>query len=708
MKNKILSYEVNNKGIGLMTIDMKDYPANLLSFDFVEEYAKTAQLALKDSKVKGVIVCSAQKLFMAGADLRLLSKPMDDPNMFFKIFLNIHKQFRTIETGGKPFVAALAGTALGGGLELALTCHHRIALNSPKIKIGFPEITLGLLPGAGGTLKSPYLMGLQTALTYLLTGRSVKPNQAYQDGLINDLANDEADLFNKAETWILNNPNPIQPWDAKKVEIPGVNTPNVAQIFTEAIGNFRKKTQGNYPSAEYLISALHDGLALPIDRALELEARYFIKALGSKEAKNQIRTGFFFMKEAAKGKNKPQGYDFYTVKKLGILGAGMMGAGIAYVSALKGMEVILKDRTLALATKGKLQTEKRLQLEISKGKITQDQAQNILDRIKPTTSLQNFKDVDYVVEAVFEDPNLKSKVIEETEVILGKGKVLGSNTSTLPITMLAKSTQVPERFIGIHFFSPVDKMALVEIIVGQKTSKKTIAATVDYVLAIGKIPIIVKDSHGFFTTRCFSTFTSEAAFLLEEGTDPLVIENSARKIGMPVGPLAIIDEISLSLNLAILKSDPTLGKNEETDRLYSIFDNLVNKYGRLGKKAKKGFYDYPEGKKKKIWTGLQTIFPQKSKDIDPSILSKRLLHRQALEAYRCFEEGVLTRTQDADVGSVLGWGFPIYTGGAIAYIDYIGLDNFIDDCDRFTKYFGKRFEIPESLRQKLKKGKKFY
>ena len=707
IKNHLFEYKVDQDGIAVLTINQVNNPTNLFSYEFIEAYIAQAKAAIADESVKGVILTSARRMFMPGADLRELEKPIEDPTQQTELMLKMHRDYREIETSGKPFVAAINGTAMGGGMELCLTCHHRIVLNDYRIKLGFPEINVGLLPGGGGTVKLPYLMGLQNGLMYLLQGIEARPEKALKDGLINALADSPEALMAAAKQWILNNPDPVQPWDNKRHRIPGggLMTPAGAQIMVGAIGNVRKKTHGNYPAAQYILSVVHDGMQVPIDRALEIEARHFIKALRTKESKNMIRTGFLGIQSAKKGKAKPKGYDPYEIKKLGILGAGMMGAGIAYVSAKAGMEVVLKDVTMEGAEKGKDYSRKLLEKRISRGRSTPEKAEALLAKIHPTDDPASIEGCDMVIEAVFENPKLKATVTAETEAVLGADKIYASNTSTIPISLLAKASARPDNFIGIHFFSPVDKMPLVEIIVGEKTNDRAIAAAVDYTTAIGKVPIVVNDSRGFFTSRCFGTFSAEGIFLLDDGVPAAMIENIARNQGMPVGPLAVTDEVSLTLGLHVMEADPRRSSSPSMQRIYALQKKLVEEYNRPGKKGGKGFYEYPEGGKKFLWPELAKLFKSDVNTLDAETVAKRIMHIQALESYRCLEEGVLRSSTDGDIGSVMGWGFPIYTGGAISYIDYIGLSTFIADCDDFTQRFGVRFTVPDSLRDLASEGK---
>ena len=705
--NHLLTYVIDGEGIATITIDQKNNPTNLFSMEFIQAYQEVAEKLIQDDQVKGIIVTSGQPMFMAGADLRELANVQGEPDDFFRSIMQMHRRYRAIETGGKPFVAAINGTALGGGFELCLTCHHRIALNSPKIKLGFPEVTVGLFPGGGGTAKIPYLMGIQNGLTYLLQGIQARPDKALKDGLIDAVADTPEALMATAKKWILGNPNPVQPWDNKKYHIPGggLMTPNGAQTMMGAIGNVRKITHGNYPAAQFILSTVHDGLQVDIDRALEIEARYFTKVLQTKEAKNMIRTGFMGMQAAKKGKARPKHEPKYVVKKLGILGAGMMGAGIAYVSAKAGMDVVLKDVTVEGAEMGKGYTKMLLEKAMAKGYSTSEKAAVLLSKIHPTDDPGAMAGCDLVIEAVFEDPVLKGSVTKETEAVLAADKIYASNTSTIPISQLAQSSERPANFIGIHFFSPVDKMPLVEIIVGEKTADKAIAAAVDYTVAIGKVPIVVNDSRGFFTSRCFGTYISEAMFLLQEGVPAAMIENIAKQKGMPVGPLAVHDEVTLTLSVHVIESDPTPNKQLHQQRFYKLLKDLVDNHGRKGKKYGAGFYDYPLGGKKKLWPRLSELYHSKEDALDKEIVAKRIMHRQALESFRCLEEGVLRSTTDGDIGSVLGWGFPIYTGGALSYIDFVGIDQFITDCDSFVERFGERWTVPDGLRALATVGK---
>ena len=703
MKNDYLSYEVQDS-FGIITIDQINNSTNLYTSEFIKAYVKICNEAIGDDRVKGIIVTSGRRMFMAGGDLKFLSQEIN-PKEFYTQMLKLHRSVREVEIAGKPMVAAINGHALGGGYELALTCHHRISLDNSKIKIGLPESKVGLLPGGGGTSKLCYLTGIEKGLSLLLKGMELRPQQALDSGLIDQLANNQEELIEKSKLWILQNPNPKHRWDDKSYKIPGGSfwTPKGVTTIIGANGNVAKLTHGNYPAQNYILKVVHDGLQIPIDRSLEIEARYFTKIVASKEAKNIINTGFISLQKAKKGIARPQQVPKYEIRKIAVLGAGMMGAGIAYVSAKAGIEVILKDISIEQSELGKSYSEKLLKRSISKKRITEAKAETILNRIYPTAEYTELAECDLIVEAVFEDPVLKNQVTQEVETVLQSDKIYGSNTSTIPISILQSASSRPENFIGIHFFSPVDKMPLVEIIVGKDTNEVAIAAAVDFAIVVGKVPIVVNDNRGFFTSRCFGTYVSEGMFLLEEGVPAAMIENIAKKVGMPVGPLAVHDEVTLTLSKHVFESDPDPKRAYQT-RCHEMVLALISQ-GRTGKKEGKGFYDYSSGKPKRLWPGLADTYGTKSLDLDEQTIANRLLYFQALESFRCLEEGVLRSSKDGDLGSVLGWGFPIYTGGALSYIDYVGLDHFIANCDQYRDRFGERFLVPDAMRILAKDGK---
>jgi 3-hydroxyacyl-CoA dehydrogenase/enoyl-CoA hydratase/3-hydroxybutyryl-CoA epimerase len=709
MTNNILKYELDADGIAIITLHNQNAPTNLFTMEVIRTYLDTAAAAVADKNVKGIILTSAHNDFMAGADLNAVLNPPYTPEELYASLMESQLAFRKLETSGKPFVAAINGAALGGGYELALTCHYRIAVNAPQVKIGLPEVTLGMLPGGGGTQRLPRMIGIPMAVMNILKGTQFRPEQALEAGFVNALVATQEELVPAAKKWLLEVGKAVQPWDDRSHKVPGggLMSKSGFETMIGGIGNLGKETHGNYPGAQYALAAIHDGFALPLERALEVEARYFTKAYFSKVARNIVRTGFFAMNEAKKGKAKPKGLPVYSIKKLGILGAGMMGAGIAYVSALAGQEVVLKDVTKEGAEKGKAYSAKLLQTRVDKGRMTAEKMQAVLDRIHTTADAADLAGCDLVIEAVFENQGLKAKVTQETEAVMDPTKVYASNTSTIPISLLAEASARPKNFIGIHFFSPVDKMPLVEIIVGKETSDYAIGAAIDYVTQTGKVPIVVNDSRGFFTSRVFGTYTGEGALMLQEGVPAAVIENVAKRVGMPVGPLAVTDEVALTLALHVISEAPK-PLSAETERVYSVYKTMATELGREGKKVGKGFYEYPAGEKKHLWSGLKNLFSENFDAVDAETVGKRLLHIMALESYRCLEENVLRSSKDGDLGSLLGLGFPPYTGGVFSYIDFVGVDVFVKECDDFAARFGARFTVPASLRQMAEEGKTFY
>lgn len=701
--NDMIKADIQADGIAILHINMLNEPTNLLTFDFLAAYKTAVASVFALPEVRGIVLVSDKKDFIAGGDLRAFANPPADKSAIWAQIQSLHAAMRETEKYGRPIVAAIAGNALGGGLELALACHARFALNNPKIKIGLPEVQLGLIPGGGGTQRLARLVGLSSAITYILQSQLFSPEEALKAGIINGTADTPEAVLQAAKAWINENPAPVQPWDNKAYRIPqgGLASPTGYSTMAGAIGNLRKQTHGHYPGAEYALAAIHDAISLPIDRALEVEGRYFLKALYSKEAGNLIRTGFFAINDAKKAKSRPANIPPFDCQKVGILGAGMMGAGIAYVSALAGINVVLTDISQAAAEAGKAYSTKLLAARVAKAKLSQAAADEILARIICTDDHSILSDCDLIIEAVFEDLALKNQLIAKVEPLLAEGKlaegkIFASNTSTLPISQLAKASTRPANFIGLHFFSPVDKMPLLEIIMGAETSQSALAAALDFSLKIGKTPIVVNDSRGFFTSRVFGTFTSEAALMLEEGVCPVLIENAARTAGFPVSPLAVTDEVSLSLCLHVLSQTPAEEQKADSARLAKIYTALTSQ-GRSGKKAGAGFYDYPQEGKKSLWLGLDELFPPINKEITAETVALRLLTIMALESYRCLEEGVLHNAKDGDVGSILGFGFPPYTGGVFSYIDYVGKENFIATCLDFSQRFGARFTPPKSL-----------
>jgi 3-hydroxyacyl-CoA dehydrogenase/enoyl-CoA hydratase/3-hydroxybutyryl-CoA epimerase len=628
----------------------------------------------------------------------------------FDSSFTLNRTLRLLETCGKPVAVALEGLALGGGLEIALACHYRVAADNPKIQFGLPESKVGLLPGAGGTQRLPRLIGAQAALMMILQGEPKSPQEAKAMGFINEVV-PAGETFAAAKRWVLANPKAVAPWDQKGFKIPGGSG---AGQMVGANAMISKMTFGNYPAQKNILSCVYEGLQVPIDAALRIETRYFIKTMQTPQAKAMIRSLFLSMQELAKGANRPSGYPKYEIKKVSVLGAGMMGAGIAYVQAMAGIETVLIDQSEEAAAKGKAYSKKLLDKAVSRGKMTQEKADAVLALITPTTDYSHVKGSDLVIEAVFEDRAIKADVTKRAEAEIADTAVFGSNTSTLPITGLAGASVRPNNFIGIHFFSPVDKMGLVEVIMGKETTQETLAKSIDYVLKIRKTPIVVNDSRGFFTSRCFGAYVREGIEMLAEGVKPAIVENVGKMTGMPVAPLAMNDEVSLDLAYKVAQqTKKDLGDKWVDTASTRLVEKMVTELGRFGRKNAKGFYDYPSTPdgKKRLWPGLGDLVEVKVTEAPPELrdeLKKRLLYIQALETARCFEEGVITDPRDADVGSILGWGFAPYTGGAVSLIDGLGVAQFVAECDRLAQRYGDRFKPNALLREMAANGETFY
>ncbi len=710
-----IRYEKGQDNIVVLTMDMPGQSANTMNAVYREAMGKIVdRLEAEKDSIAGVIVTSAKKTFFAGGDLNELIKVTKaDAPAFYQMILNIKGQLRRLECLGKPVVAAINGAALGGGWEIALACHHRIALNNSSIQLGLPEVTLGLLPGGGGVVRMVRILGLEKALPYLAEGKKVRPDAALKAGLIHELASDSDDLLAKARAFIAANPTAVQPWDVKGYKIPGgtPSSPNVAQMLAIAPSVLRDKTKGCFPAPEKIMCAAVEGAQVDFDTAQIIEARYFTELTTGQVAKNMIGTFWFQLNEINAGGSRPQGFEPYVTKKVGVLGAGMMGAGIAYVSAVAGIDVVLKDISIEAAEKGKDYSAKLLEKKVGRGQMSAEKRDGILARIKPTVSDADFEGCDLIIEAVFEDRDLKANVTAAAERAALADAVIASNTSTLPITGLATAVQKQDKFIGLHFFSPVDKMPLVEIIKGEHTSDETLARGFDYVMQIKKTPIVVNDSRGFFTSRVFGTFTNEGLAMLGEGVSAAMIENEARKAGMPVGPLAISDEVSMSLMNHIrqqtIKDLAAEGKQIPAHPAFAVIDMMLNEYKRPGKAAGAGFYDYPAGGKKHLWPELKARFEKRDAQISQIDVRDRILFIQAIETVRCVEEGVLKSVADANIGSIFGIGFAAWTGGALQFINQYGVKDFVARAQYLAEQYGERFLPPALLLEKAANNQSF-
>jgi 3-hydroxyacyl-CoA dehydrogenase/enoyl-CoA hydratase/3-hydroxybutyryl-CoA epimerase len=712
MSNTI-QYFVDRGGIALLTFDLPGKSMNVLTPELMQELDTLVERAAADDAVKGLVLTSGKQAFIAGADIKDMVTAYDrgvTPREAYEFSYSLNRTLRKMETCGKPVAAAINGLALGGGLEVCLACHYRVLAYHPKAVLGFPEVNIGLLPGAGGTQRTPRLIGFRNAATMVLQCRYQKPQQALEMGLVHELAPADQ-VVERARHWVLHEGDPVAPWDKKGFKIPhgGLMSPATAQIFMAGNALVAKNTRHNYPAPIAAQSAMFEGCATSFDDGLKIESQYFGTLLAGPVARNMMRSLFVNKGKADKLARRPEGVEKSQVKKLGILGAGMMGAGIAYVSAQAGIEVVLLDTSQESAEKGKAYSEGLLRKAVERGKTTEDKASALLGLIKPTTNYHDLAGCDLVIEAVFENVKIKADVTAKTEAVVPETCIFASNTSTLPITGLAEASERPEQFIGLHFFSPVDKMPLVEVILGKKTNDEAIARSLDYVQQIRKTPIVVNDSRGFYTSRVFSTFTAEGITMLAEGVKPGLIENAARMTGMPVGPLAVTDEVTLELANKIGKETAAaLGREYPGNLSEEVLHKMVDDLDRKGKRFGKGFYDYPADAKKHLWDGLAGHFPVADEQPEVSELKKRFLTIQALETARCFEEGVLTHPEDADIGSIFGWGFPPYTGGTLSYIDTVGIREFVADCDRMAATYGERFEVSDWLRARAENGQDFY
>ena len=706
----------SDNGIITVTIDQTERKMNVIGEGFNEAFATITDAFINDQDAKGLILTSGKSTFVVGADIDQLTT-IETAEQAFDLVEDLKTSLRRLETSGKPVVAAITGTALGGGLELALACHYRIAIDSPKTssttKLGLPEVKLGLLPGGGGTQRLPRLIGIPKALELMTQGKELRPQQALEIGFIDDVAHDDDELISKAKAWINDNPKAQQPWDKKGFKIPGgdSNHPKVVQVFSMAPAMANQKSHGNYPAITHILSSVFEGCLTDIDNGLKIESRFFVACVLSDVSKNMINSLWTQLNSIKKGQSRPQGFERSKVSKVGILGAGMMGAGIAYVSAKAGMEVVLLDTAIEGAEKGKSYSTKLIDKAISRGRSTKDKKQALLDLIKTTTSYDDLEGCDLIIEAVFEDIDIKAECTRQSEAVIPETAFYASNTSTLPITELAKASKRPNQFIGLHFFSPVDKMPLVEIIVGEKTDDATLATGFDYVGQIGKTPIVVNDSRGFYTSRVFGTYVSEGIAMLAEGVHPRSIEVAGMKSGMPMPPLALQDEVSLSLSLHVMeqtkKAMEAEGKTFTPHPAMSVVEKMVKEFGREGKKVSKGFYDYPENGEKHLWSDLTELYQTTDEQPSQQDLVDRLLYVQANETAKCYEENVVRTVADANIGSIFGWGFAPNQGGTLQFINSVGVDKFVARSRELAQKYGARFEPAQILVAMAAKGEVF-
>ena len=718
-------YSTDADGVATITWDIPNRSMNVLSMEGLRELDAHIDVALADDAVKGVVITSGKADFAGGMDLNVIAKMKemagDQPEKgLFEGIMSMHHTLRKIERagmdpktlkGGKPIVAALPGTALGIGLEIPLACHRIIAADNPKAKIGLPEIKVGIFPGAGGTTRLARKLGAMGAAPFLLEGKLSEPKKAKSAGIIDEVV-PAADLLARAKDWVLSatDADLVKPWDAKGYKMPGGAPYHPAgfMTFVGASAMINGKTQGVYPAAKALLSAVYEGALVPFDTALKIEARWFTHVLMNPSSSAMIRSLFINKEALEKGANRPDVAD-EKVRKLGVLGAGMMGAGIAYVAANAGIKVVLIDAEQASAEKGKAHAEGILDKGMSRGKVSAEKKAEVLNRITATTEYAALDGCDLVIEAVFEDPSVKAEVTARAEAVLGTDAIFATNTSTLPITELAKASERAENFIGIHFFSPVDKMLLVEIIKGQKTGARAVAKALDFVRQIRKTPIVVNDARFFYANRCIIPYLNEGMRMVREGVAPALVENAARLMGMPLGPLQLVDETSLDLGAKIAKATrAAMGADYADGDVDEVVFWMVDE-GRLGRKSAAGFYEYDDkGKRQGLWPGLAAKFAPADNQPDLITVQHRLMFAQALEAVRALEEGVLEDIREGDVGAILGWGFAPWSGGPFAWLDMLGAEFAVSVCDDLQARYGARFSAPDLLRQMAQEGRGFY
>jgi len=707
-----LSMEIDRDGIAIVTFNDASKSMNVVSPQWIEEFIAAIEQIAADSRIVGAVVTSSKPAFMAGADLKYiltLAGAITQHQAFEFSQRPSVAMHRRLETCGKPFVAAINGMALGGGYELALACHYRVIVDDPKAVVGLPEVTVGLLPGSGGTQRLPRMIGVEQSLPVLLEGKRIGPAEALKLGMVDAIV-PASELIDTARQWLLKSPDPVRAWDKKGYRgTGGLLNPTIANVMTFQPAIIAAKTQYNYPAPIAILDCIFEGTLLPFDKALRVESQYFAQLLSGKVARNLIRTTFVNKGEAMKLARRPKGVPSSSVKTLGVLGAGMMGSGIAYVAAAAGIDVVLLDSSLDLAEKGKGSAAKRLAKAVERGQNSRSAADETLARITPTVVYSRLSACDLIVEAVYEDPIIKADVTHKAEAVIPKSSVFASNTSTLPITGLAKSSSRPKQFIGLHFFPPVARMPLVEVIIGADTSDETLAKSLDFVAQLRMTPIVVNDGRGFYTSRVSQTFIHEGMGMLEDGVAPALIENAAKFAGFPVGPLALLDEVTLELPWKIVKeTQVALGAKFVKPCGSEVLRRMIDEIKRPGKRYGKGFYEYPEGGTKRLWSGLKEAFPVSAEQPSVDELKKRFLYIQALETARCLEEGVLTHPADGDLGSLLAWGFPSWTGGTLSLIDTVGGPQFVADCKRMAAQYGTRFTPSSWLIDKSAAGDAFY
>lgn len=698
----MVRYSKDTDNIVTLSLNMKGRTFNVINHEIGQAFLPVMEhLKMEKARggLRGVILTSDKKTFLSGGDLEYLLNAKDAEEIFsftetLKLFL------RDLESPGVPVVAAINGSALGTGFEVALACHHRIVIDDPKIRLGHPEINLGLMPGGGGVIRLMWLLGIEKAYTILTSGHRYSPKEALRVGIIDDLAKNRKEMLEKAKAWLLENKEGRRPWDRDSESIPGgtAKTAGVAATIRNLSANLAKLTHHNYPAPQAILNVLFEGSKVDFDTACKIEGRYYTSLVLSKASKNMIKTFWFDYNAIKSGENRPKGFGKFRPRKVGVVGAGMMGSGIAFACLRQGLQVVLKDVSYLIAERAREYVRKKLDELLEIGFIVEEEKQEVLSRIKTTESSQEFEDCDLVIEAVFENKMVKQKVTREAEEFLDEYSLLASNTVSIPITQLAAASIRPENYVGLHFFHPADEIPLVEIVKGEATSDETIARAFDFVNAIHKIPIIVKDDWGFYAARVQNTYILEGITMLQEGYPPALIDNLGQKAGMPKGALALADDLGLELVLRYEnQASVHYGNKYIQHPAVAVLHKMLQELERPGRQKRAGFYAYGEGSERILWPELTEHFPPTEQEYDHEAIKERLLFAQVIEAVWCMQEKVIQSVPAANLGSVYGWGFPAYRGGVIQFVNDYGLEVFMDKCKEYEKTYGPRFKVPGLL-----------
>ncbi len=708
----MIKYKKDINNIVTLTLDMTNRKVNIINHEIGKAFFPVLEHLKKEKEkgvLRGVILTSGKKSFLAGGDLDYMFKN-ENKEQIFDYSQTLKKFFRDLESPGVPVVAAMNGTALGTGFEMAIACHHRIVINKPTIQIGHPEASLGIMPGSGGVIRLMWLLGIERAYHILANGQSYNPEEALKAGIVDQLADEEEDMFEKAISWLLNTQEGRRPWDKIGESIPGGTARDlkVANKIRLLGAQLTKQTYNNYPAQQAILNTLSEGSKVDFETACRIESRYFTKLLLSKEAKNMTKVFWYDFNAIKAGDSRPKGFGKFRPKKVGIVGAGLMGSGIAYSCIQYGMDVVLKDVSKAIADRGKEYTEQKLSELVHKQKLSEKEKSKILKKIKTTEHSEDFESCDLVIESVFENQMVKSKVTKEAEAFMDEYAFLASNTVSIPITKLAESAERPENYIGLHFFAPVENVPLVEIVKGEKTSDETVARAFDFVKKIRKIPIIVKDSWGFFASRVLNTYILEGLILLQEGYPPALIENLGLQAGMPKGALAFADDLSMKMILSYENQAATnYGPKYIQHPAVEVLHKMIEEIDRQGKQRKAGFYEYKNEGNRQLWDGLKDHFSILKTDYDREEISERFMFAQVIEAVWCLQEKIIQSVPEANLGSIYGWGFPSFKGGVLQYINDYGVTTFVEKCEQFEKAHGPRFKVPKLLKTKAEKGETF-